>query len=217
MEAGGGAFGPRLQAVATLLVGRYRLSRREAVACLAELGEVELSVGALARLERATSTALAPVVAEVATAVRQAAVANLDETGWWQGKTRSWLWTMVTETLTLFRLDPHRSKAAAQVLLGPDWSGIVGSDRYSAYRYLPLERRQLCWAHLIREFRKIAAYNQHQRPLGTRLLDIAARIFAVWYRFRTAAILRSWLATKLWPPKPGLTLMISTRSISSST
>ena len=43
-EAGGGAFGPRLQAVATLLVGRYRLSRREAVACLAELGEVELSV-----------------------------------------------------------------------------------------------------------------------------------------------------------------------------
>ena len=43
----GGAFGPRLEAVAALLVGRDRLSRREAVACLAELGEVELSVGAL--------------------------------------------------------------------------------------------------------------------------------------------------------------------------
>jgi len=120
--------------VAALLVGRYRLSRREAVACLAELGEVELSVGALARLEQATSTALAPVVAEVATAVQQAAVANLDETGWWQGRTRSWLWTMVTQTLTVFRLDPHRSAAVAQALLGPDWTGIVGSDRYSAYR-----------------------------------------------------------------------------------
>jgi len=199
VEAGGGAFGPRLQAVATLLVGRYRLSRREAVACLAELGEVELSVGALARLEQVTSTALAPVVAEVATAVRQAPVANLDETGWWQGKTRSWLWTMVTETLTLFRLDPHRSKAAAQVLLGPDWSGIVGSDRYSAYKSLPLDQRQVCWAHLIRDFRKIAAYNHHQRPLGDRLLDITTRIFALWYRFRAEAVDRPTLLLELAP------------------
>lgn len=198
-EAGVGAFGPRLQAAATLLVGRYRLSRREAVACLAELGEVELSVGALARLEQATSTALEPVVDEVATAVRQAAVANLDETGWWQGRIRSWLWTMVTETLTLFRLDPHRSKAVAQALLGPDWTGVVGSDRYSAYRYLPLEQRQLCWAHLIREFRKIAAYNQHQRPFGERLLEITTRIFAVWYRFRDGASDRPTLLLELAP------------------
>ena len=198
-EAGAGAFGPRLQAVAALLVGRYRLSRREAVACLAELGEVELSVGALARLEQATSTALEPIVAEVATAVRQAAVVNLDETGWWQGKTRAWLWTMVTETLTLFRLDPSRGKAVAQALLGPDWTGIVGSDRYAAYRYLPLEQRQLCWAHLIRDFRKLAAYNQHQRPLGTRLLEITTRIFAAWYRFRAAAIDRPTLLLELAP------------------
>jgi transposase len=198
-EAGGGAFGPRLHAVATLLVGRYRLSRREAVACLAELGEVELSVGALARLEEATSTALAPVVDEVALAVQQVAVANLDETGWWQGKTRHWLWTVVTETLTLFRLDPSRGKAVVQALLGPDWAGIVGSDRYAAYRYLPLDQRQICWAHLLREFRKLATYNQHQRPLGTRLLDIATRIFAAWYRFRATVIDRPALLVELAP------------------
>lgn len=198
-EAGHGSFGPRLHGVATLLVGRYRLSRREAVACLAELGEVELSVGALARLEQVTSAALAPVVDEAATAVRQATVANLDETGWWQGKTRSWLWTVVTDTLTLFRLDPTRSKAVAQALLGLDWTGIVGSDRYSAYRYLPLDQRQLCWAHLIRDFRKIAAYNQHQRPLGERLLAITTRIFAVWYRFRAAKIDRPTLLLELAP------------------
>jgi transposase len=198
-EAGVGSFGPRLHGVATLLVGRYRLSRREAVACLAELGEVELSVGALARLEQTTSAALAPVVDAVAAAVQQAPVANLDETGWWQGQTRSWLWTMVTETLTLFRLDPSRSKAVAQSLLGPDWTGIVGSDRYSAYRYLPLEQRQLCWAHLIREFRKIAAYNHHQRPFGERLLEITTRIFAAWYRFRTGTSDRSTLLLEVAP------------------
>lgn len=198
-EAGAGSFGPRLQAVAALLVGRYRLSRREAVACLAELGEVELSVGALAQLEQATSAALEPVVNAVAEAVRQAAVANLDETGWWQGNRRAWLWTMVTDVLTLFRLDPSRSKAVAQDLLGPDWTGVVGSDRYSAYRYLPLEQRQFCWAHLIRDFRKIAAYNHHQRPLGERLLARSSRIFAVWHRFRAGVIDRPTLLLELAP------------------
>lgn len=198
-EAGVGSFGPQLHGVATLLVGRYRLSRREAVACLAELGEVELSVGALARMEQATSAALDPIVTEVAAAVRQAPVANLDETGWWQGRKRAWLWTMVTETMTLFRLDPTRSKAVAQALLGSDWTGVVGSDRYSAYRYLPLEQRQLCWAHLIREFRKIAAYNHHQRPLGERLLTITDAIFAAWHRFRAQAIDRPTLLVELAP------------------
>jgi len=198
-EAGEGSFGPRLQGVAALLVGRYRLSRREAVACLAELGEVALSLGALAHLEQATSAALAPVVDEVATAVRQAAVANLDETGWWQGRRRAWLWTAVTEALTLFRLDPRRSRAVVQALLGPDWTGIVGSDRYAAYRYLPLEQRQLCWAHLIRDFRTIAAYNQHQRPLGERLLAISTRIFAAWHRFRAETIDRPTLQAELAP------------------
>ena len=223
-EARGGAFGPRLQAVATLLVGRYRLSRREAVACLAELGEVELSVGALARLEQATSTALAPVVDEVATAVQQAAVANVDETGWWQGRTRRWLWTVVTEMLTLFRLDPSRGKAVVQALLGTDWAGIVGSDRYSAYRYLPLDQRQVCWAHLIREFRKIAAYNQQQRPLGSRLLAIATRIFALWYRSGPPRLIGapwwwSWCHSRLSsarPLKPGSTLLMLSSPVHSA-
>ena len=115
-EAGRGSFGRRLQAVAVL----------------AGVGEGGVSVGALAGGEQAPSAQLVLVVDEVAEAVRRAAVANLDETGWWQGQTRAWLWTAVTDTLTLFRLDPSRSKAVVQALLGPDWAGIVGSDRYSA-------------------------------------------------------------------------------------
>ena len=159
-------------------------------------------------MEQVTSAALAPVVEEVAATVRQAAVANLDETGWWQGNRRAWLWTMVTETLTLFRLDPSRSKAVAQDLLGADWAGIVGSDRYAAYRYLPLERRQLCWAHLIREFRKLAVYNQQQRPLGERLLDLSSRIFAAWHRFGAGAIDRPALLLELAPLQADLELAL---------
>lgn len=35
--------------------------------------------------------------------------------------------------------------------------------------------------------------------------------------FLSARILATWLSMKLWPPNPGLTLMMSTRSTTSST
>ena len=50
-----------------------------------------------------------------------------------------------------------RSSAAAQALLGQDFSGILNSDRYNAYNWLDVSQRQLCWAHLKREFTKISA------------------------------------------------------------
>ncbi len=52
---------------------------------------------------------------------------------------------------------------------------------------------------MIREFRTLAAYNRQQRPLGDRLLDVSTRIFAVWYRFRAAAIDRPTLLVELAP------------------
>ena len=82
-------FGPRLTAVVALLTGRYRLSRREVQQVLVDLWVVTLSLGAVLRQERAQSAALAPVVAEVRAAVQQAAVVNVDETGWREGKRRA--------------------------------------------------------------------------------------------------------------------------------
>jgi len=88
--------------------------------------------------------------------------------------------------------------------LGPDRTGIVASDRYSAYRSLPLDRRRLCWAHLIRDVRKIAAYNRHRRPFGERVLDLGARIFAARHRVRDGAIDRPSLLPEVAPRRAEL-------------
>lgn len=69
-----GVVGPRLAATTTLLTGRYRLSKREAAACLARLRRagVELAVGTVSAVEQQVSAALAPVVAEARAAVQPA-------------------------------------------------------------------------------------------------------------------------------------------------
>src|SRR5215218_3400345 len=105
-------FGARLTAVVALLSGRYRLSRREVRQLLQDLWAVRVSLGAVVRQEQAQSAALAPVVEEVRAAVQQAAVINMDETGWWQERERAWLWTVVTAGLTVFQIHRHRGGTA---------------------------------------------------------------------------------------------------------
>jgi transposase len=185
--------------VGALLTGRYRLSKREAAQCLADLFGVDLCVGSVSALEQAMSAALAPVVNEAQTAVQQAAVANLDETGWRQGRKRAWVWTVVTATLTIFHIDPSRGGKVAQALLGAAWAGIVGSDRGTMYSWLPAARRQVCWAHLKRDFQKLVDWGAGARPIGQRLLAIEATVFTEWHRFRCGAIDRPALVYLLTP------------------
>src|ERR687886_597034 len=116
-------FGVRLTAVVALLSGRYRLSRREVRQLLQDLWEVRVSLGAVMRQEQVQSTALAPVVEEARAAVQQAAVVNVDETGWREAQQRAWPWTAVTATLTVFRIDRRRSGTTVEALLGADFAG----------------------------------------------------------------------------------------------
>jgi transposase len=143
-------FGARLTAVVALLSGRYRLSRREVRQLLRDLWQVRVSLGAVVRQEQAQSAALAPVVEEARAAIPQASVVNMDETGWREDKQWAWLWTIVTAGLTVFQIDRSRGGAVVHALLGADFAGVVGSDRWSAYNRFPAERRALCWAHTIR-------------------------------------------------------------------
>jgi transposase len=192
-------FGVRLTAVIALLSGRYRLSRREVRQLLQDLWAVRVSLGAVVRQEQAQSAALAPAVEEAQAAVRQAAVVNMDETGWRQAKQRAWLWTAVTATLTVFRIDRRRSGAVVEGLLGADFAGVVGSDRWSAYSRFPPERRALCYAHLKRDFQALVDRGGAAEPIGRWGVAEIKRLFALWHRFRAGAYDRPELQRLLVP------------------
>jgi transposase len=192
-------FGPRLTAVVALLSGRYRLSRREVRQLLQDLWQVRLSLGAVVRQEQAESAALAPVVTAAQAAVQQAAVVNLDETGWREEQQRAWLWTVVTAALTVFRIDRHRGGAVVEVLLGAGYAGVVGSDRWSAYRRFPAEQRALCWAHLKRDFQALVDRGGEAAPVGRWGLAEIERLFALWHRFRGGEFAREQLQRRLIP------------------
>ncbi len=144
-----------------------------------DLWEVRVSLGAVVRQEHAQSAVLAPIVAEAQTAVQQAAVVNMDETGWRQQQHRAWQWTLVTAELTVFWIDRSRGGAVVDALLGEGFAGVVGSDRWPAYKRLPAERRALCYAHLKRDFQALVDRGGQAEPIEPWGLAEIERLFGL--------------------------------------
>ncbi len=145
-----GAFGPRLTAIGSLLHGRFRLSMRETTTVFADLLGVPLGPGSVSTLCQEVAVALDEPYGEVRAQVEAETHANVDETGWKQAGERRWLWVAVTALCTLFVVAKNRSAAVLATVLGETFDGVVSSDRYKAYLSIPIERRQICWAHLKR-------------------------------------------------------------------
>jgi transposase len=85
--------------------------------------------------------------------------------------------------VTVFQIHLSRGQAAAKALLGK-FAGHLVTGRWSGYGGWPLEWRQLCWAHLIREFQKIAERGGGSPPIGEGLLEQAHQLFTLWHRVR---------------------------------
>ncbi len=150
-----GTYGPRVQATVALCTGAYRLSKRTTQQAMDDLFGVPLSVGTISQLEQATTKVLAAPVQEARDYVATQPVAHVDETSWRQGGMRAWLWVAVTSLVTVFLIRMSRGGQVARELLGEPFSGILVTDRYSAYNWYPVRWRQVCWSHLLRDFEAI--------------------------------------------------------------
>jgi transposase len=101
-----GSFGPRLRAILSVLAGGYRLGKRPVRQLAFDLLGLTISVGMICRLERQSADELEAPVEELREYVREAAVAHIDETSWWQGRDKMWLWAAVTRLVTVFTIAP---------------------------------------------------------------------------------------------------------------
>jgi transposase len=201
-EVPAGIFGPRLQAVCALLVGRHRLSRRSLQEWLLEVGGEAVSLGCLIDLEARTTRALQSPYEQARQAVVAAAVVHADETPWREGSHKAWLWSAATREWVLFRIDRHRSRTAFELLLPPRADGsrrTVICDRYSAYQHLQGDERQVCWAHLLREFTELSQMTGEAKALGEALLAATGWLFALWHGYRDAQIDRAGLEAGMRP------------------
>src|SRR5258708_24048793 len=185
-----GAFGPRLQAVLALLSGGYRIGKRGVRQLASDLFGLSLSLGMVAKLERQTAAALQEPVDELRRQVRTQHV-NIDETGWRESGQRAWLWVVVTSLATVFTIARSRGSAVAQSLLGADFRFVATCDRFRGYLWI--DRCQLCWAHLRRDFQAMIDRGGRGKKVGEALLDHSDQLFEWGQRVRDGTLTRATL------------------------
>jgi len=155
---------------------------------LATVCHTDVSVGSVGALEQAVSAALATPVTEAEKYVQRQPVRNADETSWQEKTRRRWLWISVTPLVTILRLLKTRGAVGAKELLGEVVWGIIGTDRYAAYNWINPRQRQLCWAHLKREFIAWSERTGETARLGLALLAVEKQLFTLWYRLRDGTL-----------------------------
>jgi transposase len=186
-----GQFGPRLQAVVAMCSGDYRLSKREIELLVEDFFGIPIALGSIANLEQAASEAIAAPVEEVKKVFREQPVVHADETGWYERSQRAWLWGAVASSLAIFLVRKTRGSKVAKELLGATFAGILITDRWSAYSWVDVLRRQLCWAHLLRQFIGFQDHGPQETAIGRSLELLTETMFHLWHRVRDGTLSRA--------------------------
>ncbi len=177
------SFGPNVSGLIALLTGGYRMSRRDAQRFVADHFGIDISLGALSKVEARVSEGLAEAHEAAKASVAESPVKYLDETSWRESNDYACLWTAVGEDATVFVIRDTRGSVVARELIGDNPSGIVVTDRYSGYLYIVNGQRQVCLAHLTRDFRRMAEGEEDLRWIGEQLLGWLSALFRIWHAF----------------------------------
>lgn len=105
-----------------------------------------------------------------------------------------WLWVNSTRDVTTFEVLAARSAEAARQVISAEAQGVITTDRYRAYNWLPGRRRQVCWAHLQRDFQAMVERGGESEEIGQALLKQSRRLFSLWHRARDGDLSRGRLA-----------------------
>lgn len=194
------SVGPRLAAFMAYLRGCHHVSLRGVEEIVETAFETPVSLGQVSNLETQMSEALAPAHAEALEAVRQAPVKNADETSWKQAGKLCWLWLAATQSVAAFVVHTRRGWQGLHALLGDVVQGIVCSDRWSVYGRLAVEKRQICWAHLRRDFQRMS---ERGSAAGRWLGEVGGAtthlLFHWWQAYRGGTISRAEMVRELEP------------------
>jgi len=172
-----GQLGVRALALVGTLSGQFHLTQGKIQRLLAQVMGLKFSIGTISMAHSHVAQALAEPVQQLQSHLSQEPVRHADETSHKNHNHMMWAWTQVCDWGAHFRLDPSRGQMAAKELLGEKPKGVIVSDRYAGYHFIGVEQRQVCWAHLLRDFARIANRAGQAGVIGQRLQACGYALF----------------------------------------
>ena len=170
-------LGAHAMNIISVLTGFFNNSKREVQEILGQIFNLDVSLGLISNTEERVSKGLAGKYEELREQALESEYLHMDETGHRQKGKRGWCWLAANEETCVFKLDQSRGTKALERFI-PDYQGKVISDRYPVYNIYEKENRQICLAHLRRDFKRFAhSKNEHLSKLGNNLLNELDKVF----------------------------------------
>jgi len=172
-----GQLGPRALALVGVLGTRYHLTQRKIRDLLDQLMGLSFSVGAISQAHGKVSQALKTPVAQAAASLCSADALWMDETHYPREGIANWVWAAVQPLLAVFAIYPSRARYVILDFIGDKCTAAITTDRYAGYAFIDTERRQVCWAHLLRDLNRIGQRQGLAGQIGRRLLGLGLVMF----------------------------------------
>ncbi len=213
LGAAASQLGPDAQAAVVELNKQAGLPHGKVSRVLGSLFGITLTPGGSVHAVLRAARRCEPVYAGICQAVGRSDRVVLDETGWHVGGHSAWLHTLVGPEATAYVVDPTRSGAVAERVLGADYAGVMVHDGWSPYDNFLRARHQQCLGHLLRRChdllgtatRGAVRFPRRVQELLRAALDLRDRHASGQVSGHGLAVARGRLATELanaiYPPK----------------
>ena len=155
-EPPNGHLGTRTLALVASLKTQAGMTFAKIAGLLAGFG-MKVTPGALVQAVQRVAECLQPKRDELLVALKASTIVHPDETSWPVSGKLGWLWLAATETIEVSTVEMSRGAAVAHALLGDKRDRTIVRDCYAAYNKVP-GTHQLCFAHVLRKARELAAY-----------------------------------------------------------
>lgn len=165
------------KSIISSLSGFFNNSKRDIQSILKQIFNLDISLGLISNTEGRISAKLESNYNGLLESIEESDYLHLDETSASNRGNRHWCWVATNKATTVLKLASSRGQKILERLL-PEYEGKVISDRYAVYNIFDGSNRQICLAHLRRDFKRFAySHNGELAKIGLALLHMTDTIF----------------------------------------
>ena len=139
-------LGPNALGLALELTQQHGLPKRQTCRILERAFGLRITPGGLVQAAHRLAGKVREAYEAVVEGVRRAPAVYADETSWWVGGPKWWLWVFTHSAGTLYCVRPGRGRDVVHETVGPEFPGVLVSDCLATYDDATANQHK-CYAH----------------------------------------------------------------------
>lgn len=185
------------ESIITSLGGFFNNSKRDIQSILSQIFNLDISLGLISNSEARVSAKLQDKYNELLETAENSNYLHLDESSANNKGKLGWCWVAASQAVTVYKLGKSRARYALEEFL-PEYEGNVITDRYAVYNVYDQSKRQICLAHLRRDFKRFAHSRYASLGIfGQSLLEIIDLVFTIHKYYKAGKIDKAYYLRRM--------------------